>query len=238
MSLIDFCESNRANRKSSTRGSTRNHSQAAYTQSAGQQMQGNMQFNSQQQMQQPSMTKKQSNDGRVQKDVIIRKNSSKSLLPQGAVASQQQQNSTNMPNISNIKSSDKSRGVSQPNKQIAGPNGVLLLNTESMDRETANTSKIGATTGSHHKRVASNSNTNNYVKVHNSQDSTEIMSQQNTSAEMFQGAGLPNGINNYTTAGNGRVGGGIPHTLGSNSLGNNQKQSLNMSNYGGYFSAI
>ena len=30
---------------------------------------------------------------------------------------------------------------------------------------------------------------------------------------------------------------GIPHTL-NNSLGANQKPSLNMSNYGGYFSAI
>ena len=55
---------------------------------------------------------------------------------------------------------------------------------------------------------------------------------------MFQG-GLPAGINNYTTAGNVNTrAGGIPHTLGSNSLGGNQKQSLNMSNYGGYFSAI
>lgn len=35
----------------------------------------------------------------------------------------------------------------------------------------------------------------------------------------------------------GGVGGGIPHTLG-NTLANQTKQSLNMSNYGGYFSAI
>ena len=52
---------------------------------------------------------------------------------------------------------------------------------------------------------------------------------------MFQG-----GINNYTTTGQQSRGGGVgipPHTLG-NSLGGNPKQSLNMSNYGGYFSAI
>ena len=53
---------------------------------------------------------------------------------------------------------------------------------------------------------------------------------------MFQG-GMPSS-NNYTTAGqNSRGVGGIPHTLG-NTLGGNAKQSLNMSNYGGYFSAI
>jgi len=171
------------------------------------------------------MVKKQSQDGRVQKDVIIRKNSSKSLLPPGGAA---QQNSSNMPNISNVKqtaAADKSRGVSQPNKQGGGVgnNGVLLLNTDSMDRETANTSKIGGgggTTGSHHKRIASNSNTNNYVKVHNSQESAEIMSQNTSGVDMYPGGGLPNGINNYTTTGNARPG-GIPHTLGSNSLGGN-----------------
>ena len=53
---------------------------------------------------------------------------------------------------------------------------------------------------------------------------------------MFQG-GMPSS-NNYTTAGqNSRGVGGIPHTLG-NTLVGNAKQSLNMSNYGGYFSAI
>ena len=102
-----------------------------------------------------------------------------------------------------------------------------------MDRETANTSKIGATSASHHKRIPSNPNSNYYVKVQNS----EIPPQDTD--PMFQ-SGVPAGINNYTTAGNvnHRAGGGIPHTLGSNSLGGNQKQSLNMSNYGGYFSAI
>ena len=58
-----------------------------------------------------------------------------------------------------------------------------MLNTESMDRETANTSKIGggATTGSHHKRVTSNPNTTNYVKVQNS----EIQSQGAAADAMF-----------------------------------------------------
>ena len=51
-----------------------------------------------------------------------------------------------MPNISNAKNQHDSnkggRGMSQGNK--AGNNGqVLLLNTESMDRETNNTSKMG-----------------------------------------------------------------------------------------------
>ena len=116
-------------------------------------------------------------------------------------------------------------------KKVAG-SGVLLLNTESMDRETANTSKIGGgTTGSNHKRVTSHPN--NYVKVQNSE-----INSSGTTDGMFQG-GLPT-TNNYTTAGQnsrGNPGTGIPHTLG-NSLGGNQKQSLNMSNYGGYFSAI
>ncbi len=95
-----------------------------------------------------------------------------------------------------------------------------------MDRETANTSKMG---GSNHKRITQN--TNNYVKVQNAE-----VSSAGTADALFQG-GLPT-TNNYTTAGqNSRVN-GIPHTLG-NSLGGNQtKQSLNMSNYGGYFSAI
>lgn len=123
--------------------------------------------------------------------------------------------------------------MSQGNKAVN--NGqVLLLNTESMDRETNNTSKVGGqntTTGSNHKRMTSNPN--NYVKVQNS----EVHSQG--TADAFSQGGMPAaGINNYTTAGNPRAGGGIPHTLGSNSLGGNQKQSLNMSNYGGYFSAI
>ena len=78
-----------------------------------------------------------------------------------------------MPNISNAKNQHDSnkggRGMSQGNK--AGNNGqVLLLNTESMDRETNNTSKMGGqntTTGSNHKRMTSNPN--NYVKVQNSE---------------------------------------------------------------------
>lgn len=128
-----------------------------------------------------------------------------------------------------------SRGSSHPNKNAAANFGVLLSNSEqSMGRETANTSKIGATTTSHHQRVPSNPS-NNYVKVQNS----EIHHPPQDNDPMFQ-SGIPPGINNYTTAGNvnPRAGGGIPHTLGSNSLGGNAKQSLNMSNYGGYFSAI
>lgn len=122
------------------------------------------------------------------------------------------------------------RGHSQGNvisKTYQGPvnNGVLLLNTESTDRETANTSKLG---GSNHKRVASNAN--NYVKVQNSD-----VASAGAADTMFQG-GIPN-TNNYAVQGARGVG-GIPHTLG-NSLGGQQtKQSLNMSNYGGYFSAI
>lgn len=46
---------------------------------------------------------------------------------------------------------------------------MLLLNTESMDRETANTSKMGVG-GSNHKRVPSNPN--NYVKIQNSEVSS------------------------------------------------------------------
>ena len=56
-----------------------------------------------------------------------------------------------------------------------GNGAVLLLNTESMDRETANTSKIGGggqvTAGSGHKRLNSNP-ASNYVKVQNSEIST------------------------------------------------------------------
>jgi len=51
-----------------------------------------------------------------------------------------------------------------------GNSGALLLKTESMDRETANTSKIGATAGSNHKRVTSHPNT--YVKIQNSEVSS------------------------------------------------------------------
>lgn len=93
-------------------------------------------------------------------------------------------------------------------------NGVLLLNTESMDRETAHTTSKN--NGSNHKRIVSNAN--NFVKVQN----CEVASAD---------------ANNYSGQ-IGRGSGGIPHTLG-NSLGGQQtKQSLNMSNYGGYFSAI
>ena len=113
-----------------------------------------------------------------------------------------------------------SRGSSHPNKNAAANFGVLLSNSEqSMGRETANTSKIGATTTSHHQRVPSNPS-NNYVKVQNS----EIHHPPQDNDPMFQ-SGIPPGINNYTTAGNvnPRAGGGIPHTLGSNSLGGNAK---------------
>ena len=95
---------------------------------------------------------------------------------------------------------------------------MLLLNTESMDRETANTSKLG---GSNHKRITSNPT--NYVKVQNAE-----VSSAGTADPTFQG-GFP-ATNNYTTAGQNSRGNGIPHTLG-NSLGGNPKQSLNMSNY-------
>ena len=95
--------------------------------------------------------------------MIIRKNSSKSLLP----ATGAQQASNAMPNISNVKKQDSSTGG--PHKK-AGNNGVLLLKTESMDRETANTSKQGALAGSAHKRVTSHPNT--YVKIQNSEVSS------------------------------------------------------------------
>jgi hypothetical protein len=52
-----------------------------------------------------------------------------------------------MPNIANIKSQDgnvsKNRGASHGPGVNKKGTGVLLLNTESMDRETANTSKMG-----------------------------------------------------------------------------------------------
>ena len=135
-----------------------------------------------------------------------------------------------MPNIANVKDKigqQQFHGNSQGLNNSKGPAGseVLLLNTESMDRETANTSKLG---GSNHKRITSNPT--NYVKVQNAE-----VSSAGTADPTFQG-GFP-ATNNYTTAGQNSRGNGIPHTLG-NSLGGNPKQSLNMSNYGGYFSAI
>ena len=68
-----------------------------------------------------------------------------------------------MPNISNVKN-NKDAGK---NKGANNQNAVLLLKTESTDRETANTSKIGATTGSNHKRIVSNPSS--YVKIQNSE---------------------------------------------------------------------
>jgi len=170
---------------------------------------------------------KQGSENRIQKDVIIRKNSSKSLLPQHASGNPMQA----MPNIANVKHAHEQHGQTAK-KQVA--RGVLLMNSESMDRETANTSKLGgaATTGSNHKRVTSNPNT--YVKIQNSD-----IASAGTADAGFQG-GLPSS-NNYTTTGqNSRVhssGNNMPHTLG-NTLGGGAKQSLNMSNYGGCFSAI
>ena len=95
-----------------------------------------------------------------------------------------------MPNISNINNEGKARGASHgPSSNVNKSGGVLQLNTESMDRETANTSKLG---GSHHKRMASNPNS--YVKVQNSE-----VASAGTAEVMYQG-GLPS-TNNYTTAG-------------------------------------
>jgi len=62
-----------------------------------------------------------------------------------------------MPNIGNVKNQN---GKKETSKNAAA---VLLLKTESTDRETANTSKIGATTGSNHKRLASHPG--KYVKI-------------------------------------------------------------------------
>mmetsp|Transcript_28788 Transcript_28788/g.38386 ORF Transcript_28788/g.38386 Transcript_28788/m.38386 type:complete len:96 (+) Transcript_28788:1039-1326(+) len=73
----------RANRKSNTRGAPRNQSQQ-YAQSASQQALQNIpaSFGGQQVLQNQSKSKQQAGgDQRMQKDVIIRKNSSKSLLP-------------------------------------------------------------------------------------------------------------------------------------------------------------
>ena len=71
-----------------------------------------------------------------------------------------------MPNIGNVNKKNDAGSKKQPQ----GSSGVLLLNTSSMDRETANTSKIGATAGSNHKRITSNPN--NYVKIQNSEISS------------------------------------------------------------------
>ena len=75
---------------------------------------------------------------------------------------------------------------------------VLQLNTESMDRDTANTSKIGGG-GSHHKRVMSNPNSS-YVKI---QNNTEMQSTNGTSdAVKFNGVTgvLPStSTNNFTS---------------------------------------
>ena len=82
------------------------------------------------------------NDGRVQKDVIIRRNSSKSLL-------QNQINTgSNMPAIPANKA--EASKVQTPARNASGSGAPILLKTESMDRETANTSKVGGAT-SHHK---------------------------------------------------------------------------------------
>ncbi len=120
-----------------------------------------------------------------------------------------------MPNIGNIKKQDvgngsKTRGASQGSGINNKGTGILLLNTDSMDRETANTSKLGnnhtAGGSTNHKRMASNPNGNSsYVKVQNS----EIMSSATGTADgMFQG-GLPS-TNNYTTAGQNSRGGPPP----------------------------
>ena len=108
-----------------------------------------------------------------------------------------------MPNIGNVKN-NKDGGKGKGSQA-----GVLLLKTESTDRETANTSKIGATTGSNHKRIVSNPAS--YVKIQNSE-----LSSTGTADAAFQSGGLPSN-NNYT---NGQRG-GIPHTLG-NTLGGNK----------------
>lgn len=79
-------------------------------------------------------------------------------------------------------------------KKGANNGAVLLLKTESMDRETANTSKIGVTAGSNHKRMTSHPNT--YVKI----QSSEVSSVGTTDAGFQGGGGLPSS-NNYTTAG-------------------------------------
>lgn len=97
-----------------------------------------------------------------------------------------------MPVILDKQASSHARGQSHgdvgrkgPNASSANNNGVLLLNTESMDRETANTSKLG---GSTQKRGVSNPNS--YVKVQNSE-----VASAGTADVMFHG-GMPNS-NNY-----------------------------------------
>ena len=108
---------------------------------------------------------KNHSENRVQKDVIIRKNSSKNLLPNTNVS--------NMPNITNVQ------------KEHSSPiNNKRQTSTklESMDRETANTSKIAGHASGHKRQT--------YGIVPNSEISSE-------------GGGmnaLPS-TNNYTTAG-------------------------------------
>ena len=68
-----------------------------------------------------------------------------------------------MPNIQNVKKQDSQSKGGQNN-------GVLLLKTESMDRETANSSKNGPLGASAHKRVTSHPNS--YVKIQNSEVSS------------------------------------------------------------------
>ena len=111
-----------------------------------------------------------------------------------------------MPNIGNVKNNTKDAGKGKGGSTQAG---VLLLKTESTDRETANTSKIGATTGSNQKRIVSNPAS--YVKIQNSE-----LSSTGTADAAFQSGGLPSNTN-YA---NGQRG-GIPHTLG-NTLGGNK----------------
>lgn len=108
-----------------------------------------------------------------------------------------------MPNIANVNKELLPQHAS-PNIHQKRQNTSKL---ESMDRETATTSKIAAQ-ASGQKRLTSN--VNSYVMGQNCEISSE--------GGMYLN-GLPS-TNNYTTAGQGSRGGGvgvggIPHTLGN-----------------------
>jgi len=72
-----------------------------------------------------------------------------------------------------------------------------------------------------------------YVKVQSSEMSSHISSGENAQQFLSQGIGATTSTQHAQFANNQR---GINHTLG-NTLGKGQ-QSLNMSNYGGYYSAV
>ena len=105
----------------------------------------------------------------------------------------------------------------------------MLLKTDTKGEDLfADPSNSSNIKNSNHKRVISTTN-NNYVKVQNSEISSQGTA-ENTNA-MFQSQ-----LNNQQFGGHSR--GYNTQSLGNSTGGNQKQQSLNMSNYGGYYTAI